>query len=476
MALFGLPILGVVMLAHAGGVPKSRHKKGCPMKAQPTTEAQCPNSCPYDANAPHVECAPPPSEPPPSCGQPEYTPPPSCGQPEYTPPPPTCTPPSNPQQDYRTQGYGQQDYRQQGYGQQDYRQQDYRQQDYRQQGNGQPGSKLNKLPGRKNNLEINKAPKSKLTGPATPANWMGLIPDERRISELTIPGTHESAALHEPLIGVAKCQLLNIPDQLNAGIRYLDIRGRRVGKIKEDGVDDHGIVIHHGPIYQETGLNEVTADIYAFLQANPTETVIMSLKEEYDAEEGVTKAFDEIFNSKFLQPNIDKWYVGETIPTMAQARGKIILLRRFGSATVKGLDATNWADNTTFTINNGNATIAIQDHYNIGDAGLDCDKFDDLAKKWNDISSFFDAVASTGPDVLNINYSSGFTGSFYLICTINYINPRLNKYFGSSNAIDDNSIGVHASGRFGIIAVDYQNTDLPLAMLNTNFPGAPISK
>jgi 1-phosphatidylinositol phosphodiesterase len=49
-------------------------------------------------------------------------------------------------------------------------------------------------------------------------NWMAGVDGEKYLYELSIPGTHDSGALHEAWdeIGV-QCQSLTIPEQLNAG-------------------------------------------------------------------------------------------------------------------------------------------------------------------------------------------------------------------------------------------------------------------
>lgn len=67
----------------------------------------------------------------------------------------------------------------------------------------------------------------------TGANWMSGIADQRRISEINLPGTHDSgtskvrcgnAFTDEYGIEFAKCQSLRISEQLKIGIRYLDLR------------------------------------------------------------------------------------------------------------------------------------------------------------------------------------------------------------------------------------------------------------
>ncbi|MCR4594902.1 MAG: hypothetical protein K5761_07580, partial [Clostridiales bacterium] len=60
------------------------------------------------------------------------------------------------------------------------------------------------------------------------SDWMSAIRGETKLTEITIPGTHDSCARkfkNDAFVSsAAKCQALNIPQQLDAGIRFLDIR------------------------------------------------------------------------------------------------------------------------------------------------------------------------------------------------------------------------------------------------------------
>lgn len=52
------------------------------------------------------------------------------------------------------------------------------------------------------------------------------LDDSLLISDMTIPGTHDSGALHSIFDVAGKCQDLNIKQQLKVGVRFLDIRLR----------------------------------------------------------------------------------------------------------------------------------------------------------------------------------------------------------------------------------------------------------
>ncbi|MBQ3420203.1 MAG: phosphatidylinositol-specific phospholipase C domain-containing protein [Romboutsia sp.] len=117
--------------------------------------------------------------------------------------------------------------------------------------------------------------------------WMGSIDGNKQISDLSIPGTHDSGARYEPVQSVAKCQELSIDDQLNAGVRYIDVRCREIGD---------SFTIHHGPVYQNLNFDDVLKSCKDFLKTNPTETIIMSVKEEYNPTDN-TKLFKRFLKS-----------------------------------------------------------------------------------------------------------------------------------------------------------------------------------
>lgn len=102
--------------------------------------------------------------------------------------------------------------------------------------------------------------------------WMKNLKDEALISELVIPGSHDSATYSMSpsnqgnlIAKAAQTQDLNVYGQLKIGARSLDIRASDVfGKV----VCNHGVV-------NGCELNEVLKDILKFSKENPTEVVIL---------------------------------------------------------------------------------------------------------------------------------------------------------------------------------------------------------
>ena len=270
-------------------------------------------------------------------------------------------------------------------------------------------------------------------------NWMARIGDDRLISDLSIPGTHDSAARYEKVDGTAKCQTLSLDDQLKCGVRYLDIRCRHY---------NNAFSIHHGSVYQNLNFNDVLKSCTNFLQKHPKETIIMSVKEEYKAKNN-NKSFEAQFKG-YVNKYKNMWYLGDKIPKLKDVRGKIVLIRRFKGSKGLGIDATGWKDNTTFSLNN-NASLYVQD----------CYKVSDYNKKWNAIKNTLEKAAAKKDNSLYLNYSSGYK-SILGIPAIKRVKERMNPNISSY-------ISSHSKkARYGVIAMDFITSDLAAKIINTN--------
>ena len=281
-----------------------------------------------------------------------------------------------------------------------------------------------------------------LQEPADLSNWMRELSDSVYLSQLSIPGTHNSGALYEPISGTAKCQSLTIGQQLAAGVRFLDIRCRHI---------NNAFTIHHGMVFQNINFDDVLNTVFSFLDANPSECVIMSVKEEHTPENN-SRSFEATFDS-YVQQNPDRWFLAEYIAPLQQVRGKIVLLRRFGAVnTPKGIRATSWADNTTFWVTDGLARLRIQDYYN-NSSGDD---------KWNAVLPILNEAAGQSAAVLYLNFTSGYRSGLFGIPSIttisNSVNPRVASFFTANTA-----------GRYGIIVMDFVNAARSQLIVNTNF-------
>ena len=181
--------------------------------------------------------------------------------------------------------------------------------------------------------------------------WMKYVDNNKYLDELSIPGTHDSSTCSvdndtEPQTSLVKCQQDYIPTQLLEGIRYFDIR---LGGNNEH--DDPGIVHGRGYLFKKDGhymqLSDVIGYFKTFLNEHPSEALIMLVSRGNNeaTDESATTAF-----AKVMDKNPDLFYTSSRVPTLREARGKIVLLRRFGlagssvSGHTWGLDLTEWDD------------------------------------------------------------------------------------------------------------------------------------
>ncbi|TDZ65904.1 1-phosphatidylinositol phosphodiesterase [Colletotrichum trifolii] len=198
--------------------------------------------------------------------------------------------------------------------------------------------------------------------------WMRELEDHYPLPLLSIPGTHNSPTCHTALPSV-RCQAVGVREQLDNGVRFLDIRVSA-----NPGNDDLALVHSVFPI-SLTG-NKYFADmlttIYEYLDANPSETVLMSVKRE-----GTGKATDEqlahYLRDRYVGRDPHRWFVEPRIPDLGSCRGRIVLIRRFGvddairqdhDGRGWAIDAQHWPDNCEDgTV--GGGLIRVQDFYEI---------------------------------------------------------------------------------------------------------------
>ncbi|MGW7244893.1 phosphatidylinositol-specific phospholipase C [Streptomyces decoyicus] len=164
-------------------------------------------------------------------------------------------------------------------------------------------------------------------------DWMSALDDATPVQRLTIPGTHDSGArIGGPWVA---CQNTSVDAQLTSGVRFLDVRCRAV---------DNVFAIHHGAFYQELMFGDVLNACRAFLQAHPSETVLMRVKQEYSevGAEEFRRIFDLYLDDKGYR---SLFRLDAGLPTLGQARGRVVLL-----ADSDGLGGVRYADPQLFDI------------------------------------------------------------------------------------------------------------------------------
>lgn len=212
-------------------------------------------------------------------------------------------------------------------------------------------------------------------------NWLKNVDDNAKITEVSLPGTHDSGATHSIADVAGKCQDISIKTQLEIGVRFFDLRLQLVN-------DEFKIV--HSFVDQNLKFSAVLEDLYSFIKENSSEYLIISIKEEASAVNS-TLWFDEALIRDFEEYQ-DVFMINENkLPeTVKEARGKIYLLSRFSGNI--GIPAHyGWADDCSFEFDN----IFVQDNYNI----------QNIEDKKSDILNAI-TYANTNKNKLVLNFTS----------------------------------------------------------------------
>ncbi len=277
------------------------------------------------------------------------------------------------------------------------------------------------------------------TGKFDNKDWMSGISDSKYISEITIPGTHDTCALYEPVYGMIKCQKYTLKDQLEMGVRFLDIRGALIGK---------KMLMVHEIVPQSIFLDDILEICKDFLKENPSETIILSLKQE--AGENREEFIEYVEN--VIADNTEMWYIENRIPTLSQVRGKIILFNRYEKETTDfGLSTHYWVSNETFTVNNETFNLHVQDYYCVESA---------LEEKWSFVEKHYEqSFVNADKDNLYINFTSAYIGDIPDIRAVsNFINPKFAEYMKNT-----------PKGCYGISVMDFATQEMCDLLIDKNF-------
>lgn len=178
-------------------------------------------------------------------------------------------------------------------------------------------------------------------------NWMKNIGDNLKISEINLPGTHNSCTKKVQFGILSKCHNLTITEQLNIGVRFLDVRVEVFhNKLKTV----HSITDCYNPhaFGQKLLLDNVIDDCKSFLELNPDETIIVCIKRD----DGVSSSetFDVLFESYIKNDPV--WYKENRIPLLGEVRGRLVLANRCGydsqnekyNDSNTGINLSDWPD------------------------------------------------------------------------------------------------------------------------------------
>ena len=249
-------------------------------------------------------------------------------------------------------------------------------------------------------------------------DWMKDIPDNTKLSQMTIPGSHNSCSLFG--ICCARTQTWTLVEQMRAGLRFFDIRLRRI---------DNTLRAYHGFVDQKETFNSILVYAFDFLDKNPSETIIMEIISEYEPKNS-TKSFIDLYeeDTKIYTDKIIS-YNNKDI-TLGEIRGKILVIKVFEGNTSRipnFLIQNSWSVNFRCYLN----------------------------KKKRKIKENLNRAITINDTQIFLNYLSA--SSDYAMMT---------PYTAAKQC---NEIPMKYHGRLGIVVADYPGEDLIEHLINQNF-------
>lgn len=260
---------------------------------------------------------------------------------------------------------------------------------------------------------------------------MKSIDNNKLISDITIPGTHDTMALHGGRF--VECQNCPLKAQLESGIRYLDLRVR---------AENNGVLkLVHGVVSQHIELPEVLKIVKDFLMSHKSEAVLVRIKPEKAVKNNKKEVGGHVDNLLRNNPDILAWF-GQNVPKMGDVRGKIVFIQKkefYIGLPIYGTDA----DGDYKVKNIDDKVNKIKAH--LQEAGKEC-----------------------GKGKLILSYSSGTglpVGRLHLTPkeVAKNINAQLLPYLKDS--LLKNSPGASC---FGIIAMDFPDSTLIETVIELN--------
>ncbi|MGW1765500.1 phosphatidylinositol-specific phospholipase C domain-containing protein [Streptomyces sp. NPDC002073] len=291
-------------------------------------------------------------------------------------------------------------------------------------------------------------------GQADRAEWMWGIASDTLLSNMSIPGTHDTLSIHGGVMVETQedwgDSANTLAAQLDRGIRAIDIRVRVT--------ENKYFTVHHAKYYQQANFDDVLSKAQSFLRQHPTEAIVMRLRAECprgggsitdcsnDPDSVSSTRIREIFTdyrNKYSGLFYDAGSAGTgqaDVPKLGAVRGKVVLgsfdnVDADGSYGIKGFN--NHKEDTW------NEAV-ISDKWGLVKSNID----KAMAGSAGDTYLTY-ASASTAP-LINPYEVAG--GAPYLPG----VNYHLMKYLNSS------------SGRVGIVMADFPGWGLVNAIIDHN--------
>jgi 1-phosphatidylinositol phosphodiesterase len=301
-------------------------------------------------------------------------------------------------------------------------------------------------------------------------DWMTPLTDTVRLSQLSIPGTHETMLFHN-----TEYQAMHLTAQLQSGIRSLDVEGLLEGQ---------RLGVYGGYGSPQDYLDDVLNEVTNFLAVHRGETILIRISK---APSSNATTFEQVFRDKYFKSRAYSGFfwqpTGLNDPLLGQVRGKIVVLQNFPStttpATFYGLDwsrftrqenydlSTNWALYDKWTAVKNLLATASDGHQNVFFVNFlngEGTAYPYFVASGKSSAGTNDPLLSTGATQtgnLNKNKWPDFprVSCFLGTCTIAFL---------GTNQLTVNWLNNHPTARTGIVYADFPGPDLIKKVIQTN--------
>ncbi|MGQ0618217.1 MAG: hypothetical protein ACT4PW_14725 [Acidimicrobiia bacterium] len=288
-------------------------------------------------------------------------------------------------------------------------------------------------------------------------DWMSHLSNSDTIDQLNIPGTHDSGTSFLSSSNYHHTQELTIGEQLQFGIRVLDMRLRLLENPDWNDGDPPenraNFAVHHEADWCYLYLDQdswvapqdvgdvkgfVLQECLQFLKLHPTEFILFQVQEEYDPKPAFNLRFEDIVNRHNVSdPANPPILVTGTYPSVEQAKGKLVLVSSNGALPFGiQVDSSKLVDT---------ASLYVENHW------MDSNK--DL--KWEKVKDALKVAREDTPGKWVITYVSDGSGALH---------PR--EFASTLNEQVENMIRAYGThSHCGTILTDFPTAGLVNAML-----------
>lgn len=306
--------------------------------------------------------------------------------------------------------------------------------------------------------------------------WMKKINGSTPLSAINIPGTHDACTANvegswNESSNFIACQKYFIPEQLEVGVRSLDLRMKYK---KNDGL----VMIHGSSIYvchtEDTSnsarnmtFDDVMGYMKNYLAAHPSETIIATFKNDDGQDSKTLEEFKKVI-SKYSDIMYNWDNLGESeSPTLDQVRGKIVGFSRFSgcSGGVYGPDLSEWDNRYSpgkshyaQLISNEDAKPAVytQDNYSTSASPKMEYVYDTIADANNQLSKVY------SNKVFLFNYTSAITVTPLTVAQM------VNQYIRTDDGNKNFYNYIRNKKRLGIMTMDFIDAQIAKMIYQSN--------